>query len=65
MKRINFKDVNKLISVVTSLDESLGRMSEEASSREEEIRTFEGNLRKVMEYAEHKQGGENTPERLQ
>ena len=44
MKRINFKDVNKLISVVTSLDESLGRMSEEASSREEEIRNAAADL---------------------
>lgn len=37
----------------------------EPDSREAEIRTFEENLRKVMDYAEHKQGGEETPERLQ
>ncbi len=37
----------------------------EPESQEAEIRTFEGNLRKVISYAEKKQAGDSTPERLQ
>ena len=37
----------------------------EPESQELEIRTFEGNLRKVISYAGKKQAGEQTPERLQ
>ena len=44
MKRIDFKKVNKLIAMVSSLDESLSRMSEEASLREEEIRSAAADL---------------------
>lgn len=44
MRRIHFQDVNKLIGMVTSLDESLSRMPQEASLREEEIRNAAADL---------------------
>ena len=37
----------------------------EPDSQEEAIRNFEGNLRKVISYAEKKQADTDTPERLQ
>ena len=37
----------------------------EPESLEEEIRTFDGNLRKVVDYMKKKQDGDSTPERLQ
>ena len=37
----------------------------EPESLDEEIRTFEENLRKVVSYMQKKQAGEEPPERLQ